>query len=178
MDRPLYFKPVVCIFLLLSSYSFLFYFASPNLSGRRLDVCHTSTRRGLSANLECRSETCCTWLAENTGRKITQKSPSPHRRTTLSGNIFAIKVCIDNRKKLVKRQYLLHMSSQYSELRPINGWDPLASLEHPSKFQRVSHFSFVTAATSFTGGQANFARCLSVSWAATLYIHFRGALAP
>jgi len=25
---------------------------------------------GLSANLECRSETCCTWLAENTGHKI------------------------------------------------------------------------------------------------------------
>jgi len=24
---------------------------------------------GLSANLECRSEMCCTWLAENTGRK-------------------------------------------------------------------------------------------------------------
>jgi len=30
-------------------------------------------------------------------------------RTTLSGHIFAIKVCIDNRKKLVKQQYLLHM---------------------------------------------------------------------
>ena len=61
------------------------------------------------ANLECRSEMYCTRLAGNTGRK---KSPSRHNRTTLSGYIFATKTCIDNRKKkLVKQQYLLHMSS-------------------------------------------------------------------
>jgi len=34
----------------------------------------------------------------------------------------------------------------------------------------------VTAATSLNGGQPNFARCLSVSYAGTLYIHFRGLL--
>ena len=28
------------------------------------------------------------------------------------------------------------------------------------------------------GGQPNFARCLAVSWAGTLYIHFSGAFAP
>jgi len=28
----------------------------------------------------------------------------------LSGHIFATKACIDNRKKLVKQQYLLYMS--------------------------------------------------------------------
>jgi len=44
---------------------------------------------------------------------------------------------------------------------------------HPSKFQRVSRLGFVTRATSFTGGQPNFARCLTVSWVSTLYIHFR-----
>jgi len=48
-------------------------------------------------------------------------------------------------KKLVKQQYFLHMSSQYGELRPTNGWDRLANLGHPSKFQRVSHLGFVTA---------------------------------
>jgi len=31
--------------------------------------------------------------------------------------IFATKACIDNRKKIVKQQYLLHMSPQYRELR-------------------------------------------------------------
>ena len=35
---------------------------------------------------------------------------------------------------------------------------------------------FVTAATSFTGGQPNFARSLAVSWAGTLYTHFRELL--
>jgi len=49
---------------------------------------------------------------------------------------------------------------------------------HPSKFQRVLRLGFVTAATSFTGGQPNFARCLAVSWAATLCIHFWGLLPP
>ena len=42
--------------------------------------------KGNFTNLECRSETCCMRLAENTGR---QKSPSGHHRTTLSGYIFA-----------------------------------------------------------------------------------------
>ena len=79
------------------------------------------------------------------------------------------KACIDNWKKLVKQQYLLHMSPQY-------GWDRFRSLGHPSKIQRVSHFGFITAATWFTGGQPNFARCLAVSCAATLCIHFWGLL--
>jgi len=40
---------------------------------------------GLSANLGCRSEMCCTRLAENTGRK---NSPSALCCTTLTGYIF------------------------------------------------------------------------------------------
>ena len=78
--------------------------------------------------------------------------------------------------KLVKQRYLLHMPSQYDELRPINGQDRLAGLGHTSKSQRVSRFRFVTAATSLNGSQPNFARCLSVSWAGTLYIHSWGLL--
>jgi len=31
-----------------------------------------------------------------------------------------------------KQQYLLHMSSQYGELRPNSGWDRFTSLGHPS----------------------------------------------
>jgi len=54
-----------------------------------------------SANLECRSEMCCTRLTGNTGRKTTQKSPSGHHRTTSSVWIFATKACIDNRKNLL-----------------------------------------------------------------------------
>jgi len=44
------------------------------------------------------------------------------------------------------------------------------------KFQRVSRLAFITAATSLTGGQPNFARSLAVSWVGTLYTHFRGLL--
>jgi len=45
-------------------------------------------------------------------------------------------------------------------------------LGHPSKIPAVSRLGFVTAATSLTRGQPNFARRLAVSWASTLYIHF------
>jgi len=73
--------------------------------------------------------------------KSRQKSPS-HHRTNLSGNIFATKARIDNRK-FVKQQYVLHMSPQYGELQPTNGWDPSRSLRHPCKFH--SRLGSVTA---------------------------------
>jgi len=57
----------------LSSFFLLFFFFSPNLSGWRLDVYHT-TWCDLSANLECMSETWCTRLAENTARKNDAKN--------------------------------------------------------------------------------------------------------
>ena len=52
----------------------------------------------------------------------------------------------------------------------------MASLGHPSKFQRVSRLGFVTEATSLNGGQPNFARCSAVSWTGTPCIHFPGLL--
>jgi len=108
------------------------------------------------ANVECRSEVCCTRLAGNAGPKnIAKNSPSGHHRTTLSGYIFATEARrpIDNRKKIVKQQYLPHMSSQYGELRPTSDWDLLASLGHPSKFQQVSRLGSVTARHSSSGSQ-------------------------
>jgi len=111
-------------------------------------------------------------------QKLHKKSPSVHHRPTLLDYIFATKACIDNQKKLVKQQYVLHMSSQYRELRPTNGWDLLASLWHPSKFQRVSRLGFITALTLLNGGQPNFAWCFAICWAGTLYIHFWGLLLP
>jgi len=92
--------------------------------------------------------------------------------TTLSGYIFVTKACINNGEKPVKQRYLLHMSSQYGELRPTNGWDTLASLGHgtPANLNGFRILSFATAPTSLNRGQPNFARCLAVSWAGTLYI--------
>ena len=76
-------------------------------------------------------------------QKIAKNSPSRHHCTILSGCIFRSKAHIDNRKKTVKQQYFLNMSSQYGELRPTNGWALLASLGYPCKFQRVSRLGSV-----------------------------------
>jgi len=100
--RPLYFCPVVF------SSSIFFFFSSPNLSGRRLDVYHyLYTWCDPSVNLECRSKMCCMRLAGNAGhKKVAKNSRSVHHCTTLSSYIFATKARIDNRKKLVKQQCL------------------------------------------------------------------------
>jgi len=50
-------------------------------------------------------------LAENTGLKNVGKNCHLGAIAQLSGYIFAIKARIDNRKKLVEQQYVLHMSS-------------------------------------------------------------------
>jgi len=92
----IYFQPVLC--------SFFFFFFFPRLISAVADCMSTilaHTLCGLSANLRCRSETCRTGLAVNTGRKkVVRKSPSGHHRTILSGYIFATKARIDNRKKI------------------------------------------------------------------------------
>ena len=103
-------------------------------------------------------------------QKIAVWAPSHN----LSRYIFATKAYVDNCKKNVKQQYLLHMSPRYGELLPTNGLDLLASLGHPNKFQPLSRLGFVTAPTSLNGGQQNFAGCLSIYWAGPLYIHFWG----
>ena len=59
-----------CGFFLSSS---SFFFSSPNLSGCRLDVYHTSTHGVDLVRIECRSETWCTRLAANAGRNNRQK---------------------------------------------------------------------------------------------------------
>jgi len=93
-------------------------------------------------------------------QKIAKNSPSGHRRTTLSGYVFTTKASIDNRKKLVRQQYLpqqylRHMSSQYGELLPTSGWDRFGCLGHPCKFQRVSRLGSVTVWHSSSGRQPN-----------------------
>jgi len=118
---------------------------------------------------------CCTRLAENTGSKNHAKNR--HLRT-IAQLCWAISSQLRHvstiGKKLVKWPYLLHMSLQYGEPQPSNGWDQFRSLGHPSKFQRVSRLGFVTALTSLNGGQPNLARCSAVSCTGILYVHFGG----
>jgi len=110
----IYFHAVVCSY---------FFFSSPNLSRRRLDVRHTSTQWcGLSANLRCRSETFCTSFTENTGRKKVAKN---RHLGTIAQICRAISLQVRHvstiGKKLIKQQYVFHMFSQYGELRPTSG---------------------------------------------------------
>ena len=108
-------------------------------------------------NLECRSETCCAQLAENTARKKLPKSRHLATILRLCRAISSQLSHVSTVGKNVKHQYLPHMSSQYGELRPTNGWDRSGSLGHPCKFQRVSHLGSVTARHSSSGRQPNFA---------------------
>jgi len=91
--------------------------------------------------LECKSEMCCALLAGNAGPKIAKNL---HMGTI--AQLCRLYLCNwgtyrQSEKKTFKQQYrpakyLPHMSSQYGELRPTSGWDLLASLRHPCKFQQ------------------------------------------
>jgi len=61
-------------FLVSSCFFLLFYFSRliSAIGDWMLPYFHTWC--GLSANLECRSEMCCTWLTEHTGRKNDAKN--------------------------------------------------------------------------------------------------------
>jgi len=111
---------------------FLLFCSSPNLSGRRLDCLpYFHTWCGLSANLECRSEMCCTRLAGNAGCK---NSPKICRLGTIAQVCWAISSQLRHvstiGKKLVKQQYLLNMSPQCVKLRPTSRRDRCVSLGH------------------------------------------------
>jgi len=118
----------------------------------------------------------CTRLAVNTGCK---QSPKICHLGTIAQLSRAVSSQLRHistiGKKLVRHQYL-PLSSQYGERRPTNGWDQFTCLGHPSKFQQDSRIGCAAAATSLTGGQPNFARCLAISWAGTLCVHFSGFL--
>ena len=65
---------------------------------------------------------CCTWLAENTGRKNDAKNrhlgtiPQLCRAVSLQ-----LRYVSTIGKNVIKQQYLLHMPAQYGEPRPTNG---------------------------------------------------------
>ena len=78
---------------------------------------------------------CCTRLAANTGPKKVAKNR--HLGTILQlcqAISLQLRHVSTIGKKLVKQQYLLHMSPQYGELRPTSGWDRFVSLGHPGNF--------------------------------------------
>jgi len=79
----------------------------------------------------------------NTGRK---ESPKIRHLRTIAQLCWAVSSQLwymsTIGKKLLKQQYLRHMSSQNGELQPTSGWDRFGCLWHPSKFQRVSRLRY------------------------------------
>jgi len=92
---------------------------------------------GLSANLECRSETCCTWLAEkNTGRK---KSPKNRHLGIIAQLCQAISSQLRHLSTIGKNL----LSSNISSRCPHNmaNFGPLAAEIDPVVWGTPAHFN-------------------------------------
>jgi len=118
-------------FLLLSFFFFFHLFSAIAYTSTH-DVC------GLSANLECTSEMCCKRLAENTGCK---KSPKichlgiiAQLRRAISSQLRHISTI---GKKLVKQQYLLHMSHNMVNFSPLTAEISSRVLGTAANFNRI-----------------------------------------
>jgi len=101
-DAGVLFLPCGFFFLL----SFFLAYSQPSHIGC-LPYFHTWC--GLTADLECRCETCCTWLAENTGCKNGQKVAIWAPSHNFVGLYISsqLRHVLTVGKKLVKQQYLL-----------------------------------------------------------------------
>jgi len=75
-------------------------------------------------------------------------------------------------EEYVKQQYLLHMSSQYGEHRPTNGWDRLTSLGHPANFNGFR----VLASLLHRRRSTEVNQTLHDVWPSSALVHFRGLL--
>ena len=134
------------------------FFSSPNLSGRRLDVYHTSTHGVVLVRIK------------NAGLKRAARGSLKYRtqKNRHLGTIAQLCRATSSqlrhvstiRKKLVKEQHLLHMSSQYGELRHTSG---VAEIDWrvwgtPANFNGFrSCLGSVTARHSGSERQPNFA---------------------
>jgi len=96
-----------CGFFFLSYFFFLSFFLAYSQPSQIGCLPYFHTWCGLSANLRCRSETCCTRLAENTGR---QKMPKIRHLCTIAQICPAISSQLRHiltiGKKFVKQQYI------------------------------------------------------------------------
>ena len=121
--RPLYFCPVVSFFLLSSFFPRLI-----SVTADWVSTIHTSTHgvalvRIQNAGLKCAARSSREMQdAKNrclgTIAQLCWAISSQLRHVSIIG------------KKLVKQQYLPHISPQYGELRPTSGRDRLVSLGH------------------------------------------------
>jgi len=133
-------------YIFILSFVISFLFSSPNLSRRRC-MPYFRTWCGLSANLRCRSETCYTRLAANTGRKKSSKNRHlgtiVHLCRAISSQLRHVSTI---RKKLVKHQYLPHMAHN------MMNFDPLAAEIDPIVWGTPANFSGFGVLTALLHG--------------------------
>ena len=137
--------------IFLSCTSF-FCLSFPRISQPSQIVClpYFHTWCGLSANVRCSSETCCTGLAEIQDAKKSPKITIWATSHNLSGYIFATAARIDNRKNLSN-------SSMFSRCRHnIVNFGPLAAEVSSGVWGTPTNFN-VTARQSSSERQPNFA---------------------
>jgi len=103
-------------------------------------------------------------------QKWCKKLPSVHQHTTLSGYIFATKACVDNRKKKLLNSNISsrcpHNMANFGWLTAEIGWRVWGT---PANFN-----GFRILASLLQRRHSLQARCVAISWAGTLYIHFQG----
>jgi len=104
---PPYWIGQAIIFLPCGS-TLLFFFLTSSKHSQTGCLAYFYTWCGLSATLECRSEMCCMRLAENTGCKNRHLGTIAPLCRAVSSQLRHVSTIGD---KLVKQQYVLHMSS-------------------------------------------------------------------
>jgi len=106
-----------CGFFYLSIYLLFF---SPNLSRRRVDVCHTCTHGVALVRIsDAGLKPAALGSLKTQDAKKSSKTAIWAPSHSFLGYIFAIKACIGNRKKLVEQQYLLHMPHNMVNFGPL-----------------------------------------------------------
>jgi len=150
---------VPCGFFFLSSFLFSFFLSfflfllaySQRSETGCLPYFHTLC--GLSANLGCRSETCCTRLAENAGRK---KSPKNRHLRTIVQLCRAISSQLRHVSTIRKKDLLSsNISSRLSH--NMTNFGLLAAEIGPVVWGTPANLNSVTARHSSSGRQPNFA---------------------
>jgi len=114
------------IFILWFLSSSIFYhFSSPNLSGRTLDVCHTSAHGVALVRIwdACLKFAARGWLKIQDAKKYAKIAIcTPSQKFVglwaISSQLRQVSII---GKQLVNQQYLIHMSLQYGELQLTNG---------------------------------------------------------
>jgi len=105
-------------------------------------------------------------------QKIAKNSPSGHHRTTLSGYIFAIKSCIDNRKKLLNSNISSTSPHNMVNFGPLGAEIVLLVWGTPANFNGLRVLVLLLQRRPSTeANQTLHDVWPAVSWAGTLYIH-------